>query len=260
VFVARFSANASKSRQATSRKKLLDKLDIAEIKPSSRKYPHIVFRDTRELGKDVLTVTGLTKASFFEGVSFAVGRGEKVAVVGDDQSVSMLLRVLAGEEKADAGEVRWGQSVTLGYLPSDNATYFTSQLNLIDWLRQYSPEDKSEYFIRTYLGRMLFSGDESLKAVSVLSGGERVRCLLAKMMLLRPNVLLLDQPTNHLDLESITALNEGLAEYPGTLLFGSHDVQFAETLATRVIVVTPTSFTNMPMTYAEYLKTIVPKD
>ncbi len=165
----------------------------------------------------------------------------------------MLLRTLGGEEKVETGEVRWGQSVTIGYLPSDNASYFASQLNLIDWLRQYSPEEQSENFIRTYLGRMLFSGEESLKAVSVLSGGERVRCLLAKMMLLRPNVLILDQPTNHLDLESITALNEGLVDFPGTLIFGSHDVQFAQTLATRVAVVTPTEFTDLPMTYDEYL-------
>jgi ATPase subunit of ABC transporter with duplicated ATPase domains len=255
-FVRRFSANASKSAQATSRKKILEKLDLTEIKPSSRKYPHIVFRDTRELGKDVLTVAGLAKAQetpLFGNVSVNIGRGEKVAIVGDDPSVSMLLRTLAGEEKPDKGEVRWGQSVAIGYLPSDNASYFNSQLNLIDWLRQYSPEDQSEYFIRTYLGRMLFSGEESLKPVSVLSGGERVRCLLAKMMLLRPNVLILDQPTNHLDLESITALNEGLVDFPGTLIFGSHDVQFAQTLATRVVVVTPKEFTDLPMTYDEYL-------
>ncbi len=255
-FVRRFSANASKSAQATSRKKVLEKLDLTEIKPSSRKYPHIVFRDTRELGKDVLTVRGLAKTQetqLFSDVSFMVGRGDKVAVVGDDPSVSMLLRTLAGEEKPDAGEVAWGQSVALGYLPSDNANYFKSQLNLVDWLRQYSPEDQSENFIRTYLGRMLFSGEESQKSVSVLSGGERVRCLLAKMMLLRPNVLILDQPTNHLDLESITALNEGLVDFQGTLIFGSHDVEFAQTLATRVVVVTPTTLSDLPMTYDEYL-------
>ena len=252
-FVRRFSANASKSSQASSRKKILEKLDLTEIKPSSRKYPHIVFKDVRELGKDVLTVGGLSKAPFFKNVSVNVGRGEKVALVGDDQSVSALLRTLAGDEKADKGEVRWGQSVRVGYLPSDNANDFNSQLNLIDWLRQYSVE-QSENFIRTYLGRMLFSGEESLKSVSVLSGGERVRCLLAKMMLLEANVLILDQPTNHLDLESITALNEGLADFPGTLIFGSHDVQFAQTLATRVAIVTPDEFTDLPMTYDEYLE------
>ena len=255
-FVRRFSANASKSSQATSRKKILEKMDLTEIKPSTRKYPHIVFRDTRDLGKDVLTVRGLSKAQetqLFSDVSLTIGRGEKVALVGDDQSVSMLLRTLAGEEKPDKGEIAWGQSVAMGYLPSDNANYFKSQLNLVDWLRQYSPEDKSENFIRTYLGRMLFSGEESQKSVSVLSGGERVRCLLAKMMLLRPNVLILDQPTNHLDLESITALNDGLVEFPGTLIFGSHDVQFAQTLASRVIVVKPTKLDDLPMTYDEYL-------
>ncbi len=255
-FVRRFSANKSKSAQATSRKKILDKLDLTEIKPSSRKYPHIVFKDTRELGKDVLTVRGLAKAEetqLFTNVSFTVGRGEKVAVVGDDTSVSMLLRILAGDAKADKGEVSWGQSVALGYLPTDNASYFASQLNLVDWLRQYSPDDQSENFMRTYLGRMLFSGEESQKAVSVLSGGERVRCMLAKLMLLRPNVLILDQPTGHLDLESITALNDGLVDFPGTLIFGSHDVQFAQTLATRVIVVTPTELQDLPMTYDEYM-------
>ncbi len=255
-FVRRFSANKSKSAQATSRKKILDKLDLTEIKPSSRKYPHIIFKDTRDLGKDVLTVRGLAKAEetqLFANVSFTVGRGEKVAVVGDDTSVSMLLRVLAGDVKADKGEIAWGQSVALGYLPTDNASFFKSQLNLVDWLRQYSPDEQGENFMRSYLGRMLFSGEESQKAVSVLSGGERVRCMLAKLMLMRPNVLILDQPTGHLDLESITAFNEGLVGYPGTIIFGSHDVEFAQTLATRVIVVTPTSFDDLPMTYEEYL-------
>lgn len=254
-FVRRFSANASKSSQATSRKKILEKMDLTEIKPSTRKYPHIVFKDTRELGKDVLTVTNLAKAEetqLFSNVSFNVGRGDKVAVVGDDQSVSMLLRVLAGDVKADKGEVAWGQSVAMGYLPSDNANFFKTQLNLVDWLRQYS-EDQAENFIRTYLGRMLFTGEESQKPVSVLSGGERVRCMLSKMMMLRPNVMIMDQPTSHLDLESITALNEGLVDYPGTLIFGSHDVEFAQTLATRVMEITPTSFKDLPYTYDEYL-------
>jgi ATPase subunit of ABC transporter with duplicated ATPase domains len=251
-FVRRFSANASKSRQATSRKKVLDKINLDEIKPSSRKYPFIVWKDMKELGKEVLSVKSIGKAGLFDGLSFTVGRGERIAVVGEDGTVAMLLRVLAGEEGPDQGEVKWGQSAVRGYFPSDNARYFTTQLNLVDWLRQYS-EQKEENFVRTFLGRMLFTGDESQKPASVLSGGERVRCLIAKLMLIAPNVLLLDQPTNHLDLESITALNDSLTQYKGTLIIASHDVQFVQSLATRILAVRPDGYDDKSMTYEEYL-------
>ncbi len=252
-FVRRFSANASKSRQATARKKILEKMSLDEIKPSSRKYPFIVWKDVKELSKEVLTVKGVSKAGMYTNVSFTVGRGEKIAFVGEDPIVSSFLKVLAGEEQPDAGEVRFGQTAVRAYFPSDNTSLFQNDLSLVDWLRQYS-EQKDENFIRTFLGRMLFTGDESQKSAKVISGGERVRCLVAKLMLLSPNMLILDQPTNHLDLESITALNDSLMTFPGTMLFASHDVQFVQSLATRIIALAPEKVVDKMTTYEEYLQ------
>ncbi len=255
-FIARFSANASKSRQATSRKSQLEKLTLDDIKPSSRKYPYIVFESDRKLGRDVLTVEKLTKSvdgvALFEDLGFSIGSGERVAFVGEDRVVSTLLAVIAGAEAPDAGEARVGRSVNLGYFPKDNAHYFDSELSLIDWLKQHT-DDQEENFVRSFLGRMLFSGDEVHKKANVLSGGEKVRCMLARMMLQDPNMLVLDGPTNHLDLESITALNNGLLKFKGTMLFASRDVQFVESLADRIIEVSPTASFDLNMRYAEYL-------
>ncbi|HKU37851.1 MAG TPA: ATP-binding cassette domain-containing protein [Polyangiales bacterium] len=256
TFIARFSANASKSRQATSRKTLLDKIELDDIRPSSRKYPYIVFKPNREVGKDVLSVEHLTKSvegkNLFSDLRFTLIRGERVAVVGDDRAVSALLEILGGALQPDSGEVRWGRSVELGYFPKDNASYFATKSNLVDWLRQYS-KDQDENFVRGFLGRMLFSGDEAKKSADVLSGGEKVRCMLARMMVQNPNVLVLDGPTNHLDLESITALNNGLLKYEGPMVFASHDVQFVESLATRVLELGPDTYYDLPMTFEQYL-------
>jgi ATPase subunit of ABC transporter with duplicated ATPase domains len=256
TFIARFSANASKSRQATSRKTLLDKITLDDIRPSSRKYPYIVFKPNREVGKDVLAIEHLTKQvegkNLFHDLRFTLSRGERVAVTGDDRAVSALLDILGGNLEPDAGEVRWGRSVELGYFPKDNTNYFATKLNLVEWLRQYS-KDQDENFVRGFLGRMLFSGDEGKKSADVLSGGEKVRCMLARMMVQNPNVLVLDGPTNHLDLESITALNNGLLKYEGPMIFASHDVQFVESLATRVLELGADAYYDLPMTFEQYL-------
>ncbi len=242
-FILRFSNNASKSRQATARKKLLEKLTLEDIKPSSRRYPHIFFKPSREAGNDVLIVENLSNSTdgkrIFESVSFRIDKGEKVAFVSRNElAVSVFFQTLAGELASEAGRFKWGASVTTAYFPKDNAGYFQTELNLIDWLRQYSAE-KDENFIRSFLGKMLFSGDETFKKANVLSGGERVRCIFAKMMLEGANVLVFDEPTNHLDLESITALNDGLIAFPGTILFTSHDHQFVQTVADRIIEIAP---------------------
>jgi ATPase subunit of ABC transporter with duplicated ATPase domains len=243
AFVQRFSANASKSRQASSRKSQLEKITLEDIKPSSRKYPYVVFETERELGREVLFVEGLKKTLdgvvLFENLSFSMSRGEKIALSGSDNATSALMAILSGEMKPDAGEVRWGRTANLGYLPKEYDQYFTAsgvggQPNLIEWMRNFS-ENKDENFVRSFLGRMLFSGEESKKSPSVLSGGEKVRCMLARLMLADPNVLLLDGPTNHLDLESITALNNGLLKFPGSVIVSSHDVQFVDSLITRVL-------------------------
>lgn len=258
-FIARFSANASKSRQATSRKKILDKLTIEDIRPSSRKYPYINFEPEREAGNDLLSIAGLSRTMdgrpMFENLTITVEKGDKIAFVGPyDLVKTALFQILAGEMPADAGEFKWGFSTRRAYYPKDNAQYFTQDLNLIDWLRQYS-DDKDENFVRGFLGRMLFSGEESLKSVTVLSGGERVRCMLARMMLVKPNVLILDEPTNHLDLESITALNEGLARFNGTILFSSHDHQLVQTVANRIIEISPRGcIDRVHTTFDEYLE------
>ncbi len=256
-FVARFSANASKAKQASSRKNLLDKLTLEDIKPSSRRYPHIRFKQKREAGNKVLEVSSLAKTfeskPVFGDLSFTINKGEKVAFVSKNPlAVTALFQTLMEEEKPDSGVYDWGVTTTQAYFPKENSKYFTADVNLVDWLRQFS-DDKDEAFIRGFLGKMLFSGEESQKKATVLSGGEKVRCLLAKMMVSESNVLVLDEPTNHLDLESISALNEGLIDFKGTALFTSHDHQFVQTIANRIIEITPTGFIDRHMTFDEYL-------
>ena len=260
-FIARFSANASKSKQATSRKKLLEKITLDEIQPSTRRYPFVSFQMEREVGNEILTVENLTKTidgvNVLNNISFRVNRGDKIAFVGEnDIANTTLLKILAGEMEQDSGSFKWGVTITTSYFPSDNSKYFNDvDLNLVDWMRQFS-EEKSESFLRGFLGRMLFSGEEALKQAKVLSGGEKVRCMLSKMMLKNANVLMLDQPTNHLDLESITALNNGLKDYKSNILFTSHDYQFVQTIANRIIEITPTGLIDKNMTYDEYLETM----
>ena len=257
-FVRRFSANASKSKQATSRQKLLQKLTLEDIKPSSRRYPYIAFKSEREPGNQLLSVENLSAKvdgqTVFKNVTFTLDKKDKVAIVGrDDRAASLLFDILFGEATSATGQLNWGTTITPSYFPKENNDFFTSgELNLVDWLRQYSVE-KDESFIRGFLGRMLFSGEESQKKSNVLSGGEKVRCMLSKMMLQSGNVLVLDDPTNHLDLESITALNNALRDYPGSLLFASHDLQFIETVANRIIELTPDGIIDRRMNYEEYL-------
>ncbi len=256
-FIQRFSANVAKSKQATSRQKLLEKLTLEDIKPSSRKYPYIAFKPEREVGDQILSVENLAAsfegASLFKNVSFTLTKGDKVAILGRDSvAVSAFYQILMGERKADKGSFKWGVTTTQGYLPNDNAAFFGSDLNLVDWLRQYSKE-KDESFIRGFLGRMLFSGEEALKKANVLSGGEKMRCMISRMMLLGANVLLLDEPTNHLDLESITAFNNGLKDFKGNVLFTSHDHQFVQTVANRIIELTPTGIIDKMTEYDDYI-------
>ncbi|MBM7552561.1 ABC-F family ATP-binding cassette domain-containing protein [Thalassobacillus pellis] len=259
-FIARFSANASKSKQATSRKKLLDKITLDDIQPSSRRYPYIAFNADREIGNDLLTVDGLSKTidgeKVLDKVSFTLNKDDKVAFVGDNEiAKTTLFQILTGELEPDEGTYKWGITTSHSYFPKDNSAYFEGcDLTLVEWLRQYSPEDETETFLRGFLGRMLFSGEEALKKASVLSGGEKVRCMLSKMMLSGSNVLILDEPTNHLDLESITALNNGLIKFKGSVLFASHDHQFIETIANRIIELTPKGIIDKEMTYDEYLE------
>ncbi|UJW57893.1 ATP-binding cassette domain-containing protein [Bacillus sp. A116_S68] len=258
-FVARFSANASKSKQATSRKKLLDKIELDDIRPSSRKYPYVAFKSEREIGNDLLTVEGLTKSvdgvTLLNNVSFTLKKDDKVALVGPNENANtLLMQILMGEVEPDSGTFKWGITTSQSYFPKDNSAYFEGcELSLIDWLRQYSPEDETETFLRGFLGRMLFSGEEAKKKASVLSGGEKVRCMLSKMMLSGANVLLLDEPTNHLDLESITALNNGLINFKGSVIFTSHDHQFNQSIANRIIEIREDSVFDKDMTYDEYI-------
>jgi ATPase subunit of ABC transporter with duplicated ATPase domains len=258
TFIARFSANASKSKQATSRKKQLEKLTLEDIRPSNRKYPFINFKPEREAGKNILSVDRLSKTvdgeKLLDNISFVVNKGDKIALIGPNGAAkTVLFQILAGEVEADQGEFAWGVTTTQAYFPKDNAPYFEGvELNLVEWLRQYS-KDPDETFIRGFLGRMLFSGEESQKKASVLSGGEKVRCMLSKAMLSGANVLMLDEPTNHLDLESITALNNGLIDFDGSMLFVSHDWQFIQTIANRIIEITPKGLIDRQMTYEEYL-------
>ena len=257
-FIARFSANASKSKQATSRKKLLEKLTIEEIKPSSRKMPYIKFKPDRLPGDNILDIKDITKSldgeEVLRNVSFKVDKDDKIAFVGShDLSKSTLFKILMEEIKPEKGTFEWGITTSHSYFPKENSSYFNIDLNLIDWLRQYSKE-KDETFIRGFLGRMLFSGDESQKKANVLSGGEKVRCMLARMMLSGANFLILDEPTNHLDLEAITSLNNGLIDFPGTVLFVTHDHQFIQTIANRIIEITPYGMVDKKMTFDEYLE------
>ncbi|GAE36523.1 ABC-F family ATP-binding cassette domain-containing protein [Halalkalibacter akibai] len=260
AFIARFSANASKSKQATSRKKLLDKIELDDIRPSSRKYPYVHFTPEREIGNDVLRVEGLTKTidgeKVLNNVSFVMEKEDKITLVGENEiAKTTLFKILAGEMEPDSGTFKWGITTSQAYFPKDNSKFFEGcDLNLVDWLRQYSPQDDSDTFLRGFLGRMLFSGEEVKKKANVLSGGEKVRCMLSKMMLSGANVLLLDEPTNHLDLESITAVNNGLINYKGAMIFTSHDHQFNETIANRVIELTKDGVIDKQMTYNEYLQ------
>ncbi|PFJ06756.1 ABC transporter ATP-binding protein [Bacillus cereus] len=259
-FIARFSSNASKAKQATSRKKLLDKITLDDIKPSSRRYPFVGFTPEREVGNDLLTVEGLSKTidgeKVLDNVYFTLNKGDKVAFIGrNDIAMTTLFKILMGEMEPDSGSFKWGVTTSQSYFPRDNSKYFeNSEYNLVEWLRQFSPQDESESFLRGFLGRMLFSGEEVKKNVSVLSGGEKVRCMLSKMMLSGANVIILDDPTNHLDLESITALNNGLIAFKGTILFTSHDHQFVQTIANRIIEVTPNGVIDKEATYDEFLE------
>ncbi|OJJ23730.1 ABC-F family ATPase [marine bacterium AO1-C] len=262
AFIERFSANVAKSRQATARKKMLEKLSVDEIKPSSRRYPGIVFKPEREAGDQIFMVEGLTKSlegkSLFKDVSFMVHKGDKIAFVSRESlAVTTFFETIMGEVEADAGSYKWGQTITKAYLPNDNTKYFEGvDDNLIEWLRQFAKteEEMEETYLRTFLGRMLFTGEETLKKASVLSGGEKVRCMVSKMMFQHPNLLLLDEPTNHLDLESITAFNNSLIDYSGTVLFASHDHEFMQTVANRIIELTPNGMIDKMVTYDEYLE------
>ncbi len=261
-FIARFSANASKSKQATSRKKALEKLVIEEIQPSNRKYPGIIFRQEREVGNEILKVDNLSKSvdgkALFSKLKFDVQKNDKIAFLSRDPlALTTFFEVINGRTPADSGSYEWGTTVTTAYLPNDNTEFFAgSTLNLMDWLRQFVPptvKDVDEDFLRGFLGKMLFSGDEVMKKTNVLSGGEKVRCMLSKMMLQNPNVIILDEPTNHLDLESIIAFNDGMISFPGIVLFTTHDHQFMQTVANRIIEITPKGMIDRLMTYDEYL-------
>ncbi|MDE6473511.1 MAG: ATP-binding cassette domain-containing protein [Clostridia bacterium] len=255
-FIARFSANASKSRQATSRKKELEKLTLEDIKPSMRKYPYINFEFEQELGKDILTVEGLTKKGFFEDVSFTLQKGEKVAFLSDKSiNVSMLFDILMGIEKADSGTFKWGKTINLSYVPQNFDNFFDGvQLSLVEWINQYAVKDHTESYLRGWLGRMLFSGDEAKKKACVLSGGEKVRCMMARAMLQGGNFVILDEPTNHLDLEAITALNKGMINFKGGMMFASHDQELMQTVANRIIEINGTKTFDKLTTYEEYLE------
>ena len=257
-FIQRFSANASKSKQATSRKRALEKIQLDEIRPSSRKYPYIDFKPNREIGNEVLHVEGISKTidgvKLLDNISFTLGHDDKVAIVGPNvNATTALFKILAGEMEPDEGSYKWGVTTTQTYFPKDNTAEFTSEDSIVDWLMQYSPE-KDVTFVRGFLGRMLFSGDDGLKKVNVLSGGERVRCMLSKMMMSGANTMLMDEPTNHLDMESITALNNSLIKYPGVLLFTSQDHQFVQTVANRIMELTPGGLIDKQCTYDEYLE------
>jgi ATPase subunit of ABC transporter with duplicated ATPase domains len=258
-FIARFSANASKSRQATSRRKLLEKINLDDIQPSTRRYPAIIFQQKRTAGDQILQVENLgyseNDVTYFKGLDLYVNKGDKIAFLSKDSlAITSLFKILAGELEAATGAFTFGQTITPAYLPSNNEKYFQSDDNLIDWLRQFAEdENKDEVYIRGFLGKMLFSGEEVFKKCNVLSGGEKVRCMISRMMLAGANLLILDEPTNHLDLESITAFNNALKDFPGTVLFTSHDHEFTQTVANRIIEITPNGFIDKLMTYDEYV-------
>jgi len=258
-FIQRFSSNASKAKQATSRKKLLDKLTIEEMPVSSRKYPYVVFKPERPCGDIILEIAGLSKkidgVEVLHDLTMTMRKEDKIALVGGNSlAKTTLFQILAGEMEPDSGSFRWGVTITPAYFPKENSGYFTADLNLVEWLGQYSPPTEGESFARGFLGRMLFSGEEALKKTSVLSGGERVRCMLSRMMLTGANALILDEPTNHLDLESITALNNGLIAFSGVMLFSSHDHQFVATVANRIVEITPGGVIDRVMSFDEYLE------
>ena len=260
-FIRRFSANVAKSKQATSRKKMIEKLNVDEIKPSSRRYPAIIFELERESGDQILNVEHLSKSTddgvLFNDISFILNKGDKVALISrNSRAVTTFYEILYGSQKADAGKFQWGVTTNQSYLPLDNSEFFTNpNLNLVDWLRQYAKteEEREEVYLRGFLGKMIFSGEEALKQCNVLSGGEKVRCMLSRMMMVRANVLMLDEPTNHLDLESIQAFNNSLKNFKGTVLFSTHDHEFAHTVANRIIEITPKGFIDRYATLDEYL-------
>jgi len=258
-FIARFSANASKSKQATSRRKLLEKINVDDIQPSTRKYPAIIYQQKRTAGDQILQIENLSYTTngttLFKGLDIYVNKGDKIAILSKDSlAITSLFKILVNEEKPSAGGFRFGQTITTAYLPSNNEEYFQSEDNLIDWLRQFAEdENKDEIYIRGFLGKMLFSGEEVFKKCSVLSGGEKVRCMISRMMLPGANFLILDEPTNHLDLESITAFNNALKDFPGAVLFTSHDHEFTQTVANRILEITPNGFIDKLMTYDEYI-------
>ncbi|REH47417.1 ATPase subunit of ABC transporter with duplicated ATPase domains [Tenacibaculum gallaicum] len=261
-FIRRFSANVAKSKQATSRKKMIEKLNVDEIKPSSRRYPAIIFDRDREAGDQILNIEGLSKTDvegelLFSKVDINLNRGDKVAIISkNSKATTAFYQVISGNEEPDAGKYSWGVTTTQSYLPADNSSFFQNgELNLVDWLRQYAQteEEREEVFLRGFLGKMIFSGEEALKKSNVLSGGEKVRCMLSRMMMTRANILKLDEPTNHLDLESIQALNNSLINFKGTVLFTTHDHEFAQTVANRVIEITPKGIIDKYSTFDEYL-------
>jgi ATPase subunit of ABC transporter with duplicated ATPase domains len=260
-FIQRFSANVAKSKQATSRKKMLEKLKIEDIKPSSRRYPAIIFDQEREAGDQILNIENLSARSedgelLFQNLNLNLAKGDKVAILSrDSRATTAFYEIINGKRKMDNGKFHWGITTTQSYLPADNSHYFNENLNLVDWLRQWAKteEEREEVFIRGFLGKMLFSGEEALKKCTVLSGGEKVRCMLSRMMMLRANVLMLDEPTNHLDLESITAFNNSLKNFKGTVLFTTHDHQFAQTVANRIVELTPKDTIDRYLTFDEYM-------
>ena len=260
-FISRFSANAAKSKQATSRRKMLDNLDIEEIKPSSRKYPGITFHQERDAGNQIISISDLKKSTnegcLFGNINLIINKGDKIALISKNSlALTNFFEILNGNIKADSGEISVGTTIKPAYLPNDNSQYFAAKESLIDWLREFAEteEEREDVYLRTFLGRMLFTGEEALKSASVLSGGEKVRCMLSKMMLAKGNLLFMDEPTNHLDLESITALNNAMTEYRGTLVFTSHDQQLVNTVANRIIEITPKGTIDKMMSYDEYLK------
>lgn len=259
-FISRFSANASKSKQATSRRKMLDNLNIEEIQPSSRKYPGITFHQEREAGNQILSIENLSASAegktLFKGLNLIVNKGDKIAFISKNSvALTAFFEIISGNAKPETGEFLFGTTISTAYLPNDNHAYFEDKLPLIDWLRQYAQtdEEREEVYLRTFLGRMLFTGEEALKTANVLSGGEKVRCMLSKMMLAKANLLLMDEPTNHLDLESITALNNGMNEFQGTLMFTSHDHELVNTVANRIVEITPNGIIDKMMPYDDYL-------
>ncbi len=260
-FISRFSANAAKSKQATSRRKMLDNLDLEEIKPSSRKYPGITFHQERDAGNQIISISNLSKANtegtLFQDINMIVNKGDKIAFISKNSiALTHFFEILTGNIKADSGDISIGTTIKSAYLPNDNSSFFAGKDSLIEWLRDFAEteEEREDVYLRTFLGRMLFTGEEALKSASVLSGGEKVRCMLSKMMLAKGNLLFMDEPTNHLDLESITALNNAMAEYRGTLLFTSHDQELVNTVANRIIEITPKGTIDKMMSYDEYLK------